>query len=121
MKKVIFILFLILFINACTLQKTLTYPEQQLTFEQQFELKMKSCNALINKQESLHCKDDILLQQAISLDEVTYCDYSSAQETKELCFSLFYLDKAQKNKNNAFCKFIENEVINNICINSVKD
>jgi len=56
------------------------------------------------------------LQQSISLDDVSYCDYSSSQESSELCNSLFYLDKAQKQKDTVFCGFITQETIKEICL-----
>ena len=120
MKKLIFLLILLFFITACTFQKTLTYPESQLTFEEKFEIRMRDCNALATNLQIEDCKNDILIQQAISLDEVSYCNYSSTIKATEICKSLFYLDKAQKNNQPAFCRMIPNEVINNICINSVK-
>ncbi len=117
MQKIILMLILIIFLSACT-QKSINV-EDQLTFEKKFEIEIKNCNLLKTDQEIKDCKDDILLQQAINLDDISYCDYSSSLKSTKLCNSLFYLDKAQKNKQTTFCNIIEDKTIKDICINSI--
>ena len=113
MYKILLILTLI-FLVCC--QQNIVNPENELTFEKEFELKIKACDSLASKENIKECKDNILLQQSISLDDVSYCDYSSSQESSELCNSLFYLDKAQKQKDTVFCGFITQETIKEICL-----
>lgn len=114
MFKLIFLI-LLLILSGCS-QQIIVNPEDELTFEKKFEWEIKKCDLLKIKNEVKDCKDNILLQQAISLDDNSYCDYSSSIKAKELCNSLFYLDKAEKENNNVFCGFITHETIKEICL-----
>ena len=118
MQKIFLILISVIFLSACT-EKTINV-EDQLTFEEKFELKIKNCNLLKTSIEINDCKDDILLQQAINLDDNSYCDFTSSLKAKKLCHSLFYLDKAQKNNQQSFCNLIEDITIKDICFNVIQ-
>lgn len=114
MYKQLLLLISLIFLAGCT--QNIVNPENELTFEKEFELKIKACDSLNSKEKIKECKDNILLQQAISLDSIDYCDYSSSTSSSELCSSLFYLDKAQKNNDKVFCGFITKEAIKEICL-----
>lgn len=113
MYKQLLIILTLIFLTGCA--QNIVNPENELTFEKEFEIKIKSCNSLPLK-EIKNCKDNILLQQAISLDDAGYCEFSSSIKSSKLCDSLFYLDKAQKQKDKLFCGFITQETIKNICL-----
>jgi len=114
MYKQLLLILSLIFLIGCT--QNIVDPSNKLTFEKEFELKIKACDSLIYPEEITSCKDNILLQQATSLDDTTYCEYSSTPKAAELCNSLFYLDKAQKNKDKIFCGFITQETIKEICL-----
>ena len=113
MYKILLILILI-FLAGC--QQNLVNPKNEITFEKEFELKIKACDSLVLQEDATKCKDNILLQQAIYLDDNSYCDFSSTIKASELCNSIFYLDKAQKQNDNLFCEFITLETIKKICL-----
>lgn len=119
MYKLVLIIFIALILSGCAKQYAVS-PEKELTFEKKFEIKMNQCNTLKEKQETNDCKDDVILEQAISLDDISYCDYSSSIKATEFCKSLFYLDKAQKKEQDTFCNFITQETIKEICMSTSK-
>lgn len=112
-KQLLLILSLFLLVG-CT-QNTVN-PQNELTPEKEFEIKIRACEVLLSNEDITNCKDNILLQQAIFLDDTTYCESSSNLKASELCNSLFYLDKAQEQKDTIFCGFITQPKIKEICL-----
>tara|TARA_Y100000034_G_C6828807_1_gene373972 strand:+ start:167 stop:499 length:333 start_codon:yes stop_codon:yes gene_type:complete len=107
-----FILLLtIVIISGCT-----SLPINTQTIEG-FQAKIKTCNLLKNIKHIQDCKDDALLKQAIGLDDKSYCEYASNAKSSNLCKNLFYLDKAEKTQKSAFCGFITDKIIKDICLN----
>jgi len=114
MYKPILLVFIV-FLTGCALQQPIILNG----FEEEFQIEISKCDLKNTKEEIVECRDNILLQQAMNLDDNTYCDYSSTTTITKFCYSLFYLEKAQTTQQSSFCKFIQHELIKETCLISI--
>jgi len=101
------LLLALVFLSGCS-------QEADMNSEEGFEKLMMDCK------DSVNCKDGVLIQYAINMDDISYCDSSSNLENKNLCASMFHYFKARKLDQKSQCNFIEDSVFKNLCLDAVQ-
>jgi hypothetical protein len=89
--------------------------DNQIDTNNIFGAAIKECELQGSLLEKKNCKDNVLLQQAISLDDETYCNFASTTISTSTCKDFFFLEKASSRKMSSFCGFINEPEMREIC------